>query len=173
MFVADELENGAGYATELGKPEVLSQVISQMQTLGNTTWAMPDHSSSCTASCQDCLRSYDNRHSHHLLDWRLALDMVELLSGQSIKWDRCLGVFAQVRESMDASTGLNVIKNEKMERAVVIVHPFWPTSGDIHGREQAIAKVNLEASGYTDVRFVNVVEAVRWPSVLMRELLIP
>ncbi len=111
--------------------------------------------------------------------------MVELLSSQSINWDRCLGVFTQVREStekaldgncrvsVDVSTGLNVIKNEKMERAVVIVHPLWPTSGDVHGRKQAIAKLNLEASGYTDVRFVNVVEVVRWPSVLMRELLIP
>src|ERR1700736_4321922 len=43
----------------------------------------PDHSESCTTSCQHCLRHYGNRMNHQSLDWRLALDMVEMLSGRS------------------------------------------------------------------------------------------
>ena len=40
------------------------------------------HHAACASSCLDCLRSYDNRRLHGALDWRLALDMLDLLAGE-------------------------------------------------------------------------------------------
>jgi hypothetical protein len=42
------------------------------------------HDHRCFGSCYDCLRQYSNRFVHHQLDWRLGLDLLDLLSGSDI-----------------------------------------------------------------------------------------
>ena len=42
----------------------------------------------CDSSCPDCLRSWDNRHLHPLLDWRLALDPIVLAVGRPVTLKR-------------------------------------------------------------------------------------
>jgi DEAD/DEAH box helicase domain-containing protein len=185
LYIADELENGAGFATELARPEVLQNVFDQLFETGINVWESGSHREECSSSCHDCLRSYDNRMSHHLLDWRLALDISELLAGHKISWDRWLKMADRVvlatRRSPALSNlasfsdgdvnGLRFLANKGVDRAVILVHPLWSTSDSAISQQQAIAKIELEQSGYTDVRFVSLLEATRWPSILFHSLM--
>lgn len=77
-FIADTLENGAGFSTHLGAPEHLTDLLAAVDSyLG--TLAKPDHAATCSASCYRCLRDYSNMAYHTLLDWRLAADLFALL----------------------------------------------------------------------------------------------
>jgi len=182
FFIADELENGAGFATELANPTVLTAVFDQFFGTVSLGWEAGDHGDDCSASCQDCLRSYDNRMSHHLLDWRLAIDIAELLAGREIQWNRWMSISERVINSTRKSpglvdlvsdgveNGLSYLANDTASRAVVLTHPLWPT-GSTMNEQQAIAKVGLENSGYSDVRFANLLESTRWPSKLFHTLM--
>jgi hypothetical protein len=79
-FLADTLENGAGYCQYLAKPEVFDHLLHQVSTSPETLagkWLA--HLHECDTSCNLCLRDYTNLPYHGLLDWRLALDMARLL----------------------------------------------------------------------------------------------
>ena len=71
------METGAGYAPWLGRPEELALILKEILSDLGSRYSQPKHLA-CTASCPDCLRSYDNRRLHGALDWRLALDVAEL-----------------------------------------------------------------------------------------------
>lgn len=61
LFVADALDNGAGYAVELGRPGVLEQLLKGIRSdLGERLESRP-HVDSCSSSCPGCLRNYENR----------------------------------------------------------------------------------------------------------------
>ncbi|MER6936443.1 DEAD/DEAH box helicase [Nocardioides sp. NPDC127514] len=81
-FIADTLENGAGFSTHLGRDEILPTLLDDA-TKYLTHLADPDHADECLASCYRCLRDYGNMSYHALLDWRLARDLLQvLLEGQ-------------------------------------------------------------------------------------------
>ena len=90
IFMADSLENGAGYATELGKPDQLEAVLEQILTEVAGKLEAPGHGDACQGSCPTCLRSWDNRRYHGALDWRLALDVSEIAAGRPLTLDRWL-----------------------------------------------------------------------------------
>jgi hypothetical protein len=85
-FLADHLENGAGYATALGQRDwfvaLLDQADPAQGQLGQA-WFAEHHRAECDSSCHRCLRDYLNLPYHGLLDWRLALDMARLVSSSS------------------------------------------------------------------------------------------
>lgn len=85
-FLADTLENGAGFSTHLGSsaflPEFLDAVSSYLSELEE-----PSHADACTSSCYRCLRDYGNMAYHALLDWRLARDLFRLLKRQPLSID--------------------------------------------------------------------------------------
>ena len=136
VYVADTLENGAGYATELGRPARLLSVVEAIADRLRVRWTSADHVS-CDASCPDCLRSYDNRHLHPLLDWRLALDVAELSLGRPLAVDRWMGLGVRVAESFvdtfgeALDGGAEVFESGGLAgvrsggRAVVLTHPLW------------------------------------------------
>lgn len=134
VFLADALDNGAGYATELGQGEVFKRILDEARLELTHAWESAKHKD-CTASCPDCLRSYDNRRLHGALDWRLALDMLDLASGAPLPEERWVipgsiaaHAFADTMGSwLDAQTiqGLPVLINTDIKRAVVLGHPLW------------------------------------------------
>ncbi|WP_439939896.1 DEAD/DEAH box helicase [Nocardia sp. N13] len=135
IYLADTLENGAGYASELGSSERLLAVVSRLaDSLGNLWHAEPHIS--CDSSCPDCLRSYDNRHLHPFLDWRLALDVADLCLGRDLKVDRWLSLAQSTAthfvetfgEPLGAAevgeeSGLTYVRSGR--RAVLLTHPLW------------------------------------------------
>lgn len=133
LFVADQLENGAGYATQLGHPDVLGRVFERIFSEVAPKFERERHARECDASCPDCLRSYDNRRLHPFLDWRLALDVAELAAGRSLTADRWLtdaergvGAFAAAFSVQPVHLGqLWGAKEETTGRVAVFGHPLW------------------------------------------------
>lgn len=105
VYVADTLENGAGYALELAGPR-MDDVVRQIAD-GETGqgWNAPGHSE-CDSSCPpDCLRSWDNRHLHPALDWRLALDVADLAMGRDLRLARWFDLVPGAVSAFDAASG--------------------------------------------------------------------
>lgn len=86
VFVADALENGAGYCTRLGQPDQLAKLLQGTDRFGSEL-AKPPHDE-CDSSCPDCLRDFTNLVFHPLLDWRLGRDLLDLLLGRPLDTDR-------------------------------------------------------------------------------------
>lgn len=139
-FFSDALENGAGYAVEIAEPKRLAEVFKAFETDLKPYWEANEHSR-CASSCPDCLRSYSNRRIHSLLDWRLALDYVDLILGNKLpnRWEseerRLLEAAAQVSGVKVVETGKHkLVISENARRAYLVSHPLssaalsFPTS---------------------------------------------
>ncbi|MFE4503894.1 DEAD/DEAH box helicase [Rhodococcus sp. NPDC056743] len=146
VFLADTAENGAGYAVELGEQgnflTLLTDALAELQEV----WEDPNHSEICDMSCPDCLRSYNNARRHALLDWRLALDMLELTTGRSLTLSRSMpsaGKWIEASASAlngSAATSIEgvpaVVRNDK---CVLLTHPLWRDEDVYFSTEQALA----------------------------------
>ncbi|MEX5256928.1 DEAD/DEAH box helicase [Kocuria arenosa] len=138
VFLADALDNGAGYALELGAPATLEHLLRSIQSDTGTRLRCEPHGSACTASCPGCLRNYENRFKHWALDWRLGLDVVDLALGQELdvsQWtDKTslliqsfiAGYGAHLQVSEDLVNGIPaLVTAEGRGAAVIIGHPLW------------------------------------------------
>lgn len=81
VFVTDNLDNGAGYATAYSSPAKFSELLKSIKLNLGAYLIESDHSGTCSTSCYHCLRNYFNRMNHQNLDWRLGLDLVDLMLG--------------------------------------------------------------------------------------------
>jgi DEAD/DEAH box helicase domain-containing protein len=136
IFLADRLENGAGYAPELSRTANLKQVLDGILDDLATEYEGPGHAD-CAESCPDCLRSWDNRRLHGALDWRLALDVAALATGLPLPTDRWLSrsahlaaLFVRAYEQalpcrVEATGQLHSIVTQDSRSAVVLGHPLW------------------------------------------------
>lgn len=133
-FIADELENGAGFSTTLGNPEnfrsFLDAVEENLAVFGDDS-----HSRTCRGACYGCLRDYQNMAFHPLLDWRLARDVHRLLSGRPVEVDhdrqRTLlnqWRFANDGEIHEMSAGPVVVSDHPARGSYVIL-PHHPLEG--------------------------------------------
>jgi hypothetical protein len=82
-FLCDQLENGAGYCSHLGQRENFAQLLvhADPNMEGSIAQKWMAHQDVCDVSCNHCLRDYSNMSYHSLLDWRLALEMARIASG--------------------------------------------------------------------------------------------
>jgi len=87
VFLADSLENGAGYATHLGQQTQLAKLFESVETYISDRLRAPSHSRSCDSSCPDCLRDWTNLVYHPILDWRLAVDLFDLACGKQADFE--------------------------------------------------------------------------------------
>ncbi|MFB8272272.1 DEAD/DEAH box helicase [Streptomyces sp. NPDC055955] len=134
-YLADSLENGAGFSTHLGSAkhieEFLDAVDGYLSELGQ------DHAADCRGSCYRCLRDYSNMRLHPLLDWQLAGDLIGVLRCRPLTADtsahgRLLERWAQDRTDLfaelhDTPFGrIALADSEFVEKpfAVVVKHPL-------------------------------------------------
>lgn len=137
VFLADTAENGAGYALELGDPIQFQHLLSDALRELRQAWEDPRHAENCDTSCPDCLRSYNNARRHPLLDWRLALDMLELTSGAKLDVARSMTSSASWIETAAAAlNGTVTLQLDSLptlvrnDRCVLLTHPLWRTESD-------------------------------------------
>lgn len=136
VFLADKLENGAGYAPEIGRPENLKSVLDEILDVLVREYEAPEHAD-CTDACPNCLRSWDNRRLHGALDWRLALDVASLAAGDKLpvqRWfsrgpsltDAFVRAYHQaVPCHVEEAGDLLAIVRDDRQRAVLLGHPLW------------------------------------------------
>ena len=156
LFLADSLENGAGYARRLYDKNRFITALEEYYNSVKITWESDNHQD-CDASCPDCLRNYGNRMTHSLLDWRLALDLAELTLNLPLKTDRwlksgftlakkfsdlCLLNDMNVSAEMSSSLPALVYENTC---AFILSHPLWHTRQGLAVDRQIEAEMALRS----------------------------
>ena len=79
IYIADNLDNGAGYSSKYDNPEELTRLFNYIETYVVSFLLSDEHNRTCRSSCYQCIRHYGNRFYHESLDWRLGVDLLNLL----------------------------------------------------------------------------------------------
>lgn len=163
-FLADTLENGAGFSTHLGSseflPEFLDAIARYLRDLED-----PSHAVECDSSCYRCLRDYGNMAYHALLDWRLARDLFRLLQGQPLRIDTAAEAAAMERwaRGYNAAPISSTVSAARFDSpregsvAVIARHPFEASEETLIAPRLAEAMAEIEATeeGLNGVVFVD------------------
>jgi DEAD/DEAH box helicase domain-containing protein len=171
IFVADALENGAGYSTHLGTPAVLKRVFARIHDEIAPKFHDARHASDCDASCPDCLRNYDNRRLHPFLDWRLALDVAELANGQRLATDRWLARGEQLVRSFTEAFDLEPLELGELwgardggsTRVAFFGHPLWRLDEGYFTAQQTRAQAAAKQGGAANVGAFDLLSLARVP----------
>ena len=88
IYLSDALANGSGYVGMLMEKvdnktrlQVLLEKIVGFD--GSYLSSILQHRDRCPSSCPQCLRTYQNAGYHHILDWRLGVDLIKLMLDDS------------------------------------------------------------------------------------------
>jgi DEAD/DEAH box helicase domain-containing protein len=184
VFLADALDNGAGYALELGDPTTLEHLLESIrEEIGGRLRSEP-HGAACTASCPGCLRNYENRFNHWALDWRLGLDVVDLVLGLDLDHSHWADRTRRLMHSFQSGYGPHLAIQEEVVNglpvlftkvgrgaAVVIGHPLWRHE-DAHWNPQVRrAATELRGRGLSRVTVSDTYVLDRTPIKLFNALL--
>jgi len=164
VYLADALANGAGYCRHLAEPRILEALLTDMAlgTNGESLKGMRQHfedPARCAASCYFCLLSYENLRYHGLMNWRLAMDVVELVQSGTLgvaanqRWTQRLGLawnaLGQEFERRDPVGGFEAA-NLTAEALTIIAAPPLVDRGEVHRHvDLAEAVDDLEGAGRT------------------------
>lgn len=161
IFIADVLENGAGFASQIGNPVVLKGILDNLLAETGSRLMDPQRHGDCESSCPNCLRSYENQRMHGLLNWRLGLDFAELASGVPLteqRWlDRSQDIASQFVNTFsyqgdlvvqDLQSGLLAIGRRDMKKAVILGHPLWRQDPAFFNDRQSDSYDELIALGF-------------------------
>jgi DEAD/DEAH box helicase domain-containing protein len=171
VFLADALENGAGYSRMAADPVILESWLRKHYDRERQRWEAPRHSKDCDRSCPDCLRNYGNRFTHGLLDWRLSLDLAEVTLGHGLHLGRWLKgkqdpavtsfqmLAAQVGLDIEVDEHHGLVTIVRGEHGLVLSHPLWHFEEGLlqpvqeQARQSLVADLGLHANvTFVDVR---------------------
>jgi hypothetical protein len=167
IFLADRLENGAGYATWLG--ENIGELLTAMEELAKE---FLDHASGgCDGSCYDCLRDYSNSAYHPMLDWHLAREALAILMGQPLDlegdpWGPAVTSYADAFgwELVASAPGARVLRSRVGDKQLLIAHPLLSSGANPSqllsglGSSQGLSDLQV-TSGYEIARRPGLVES--------------
>jgi DEAD/DEAH box helicase domain-containing protein len=86
IIINDHLENGAGFTAWLSQGDnwrrILAEITGPIQDIDTFVGKLlsAEHAQACQAACYDCLCLYRNMSYHGLLDWRLGMSLLRVLS---------------------------------------------------------------------------------------------
>ena len=184
VFLADALDNGAGYALELGETSTFETLLTSIRDATGRRLRKDPHRTACTSSCPGCLRNYENRFNHWALDWRLGLDVVDLVLGRSLEVSHWADRTASLMQSFADGYGPHLrIEQHRVNglpalvsptgsgSAVVIGHPLW-RHDDAHWHpEVRRAVAELRGGGLSHVTVSDTYVLDRTPIKLFNALL--
>jgi DEAD/DEAH box helicase domain-containing protein len=154
MQIADSLVNGSGYCNRLnslgssGNPlffEMISALIDGTYATSIITDVLnQEHREICQTACYECICRYSNQPYHGLLDWRLGLDVLNLLIDTSYTcgldgnfespgisdWKKLSSALSiKVSDILQGAEikevdGLHAV-NVEPDKWMLVVHPFW------------------------------------------------
>lgn len=181
IFIADKLENGAGYSRWASRPENMRNSLETFIGSVAPKWENDAHARDCDFSCPDCLRSYTNRFIHGLLDWRLALDLADLALGRDLdtrRWlegpeDAAAKSFKHFCDNtglpveIEYANGLTALVSK--DKALLLGHPLWHTREGLWQPQQVDARNELRARGI-EAKCVDVRDFTARPASYYMEL---
>ena len=152
-FLADTLENGAGFSTHLGSSEILPEFFEAINRFLSDL-EEPSHAANCTSSCYRCLRDYGNMAYHALLDWRLARDLFLLLQGKPLTIDTVMErtsiqQWARAYNATFIDGSISAARYENPSDgsfAVIARHAFEATEDTLFAPRLAEAMAEIEAA---------------------------
>ncbi len=130
-FLADTLENGAGFSSHLGEATQLGPFLDTVdEYLANLDRA--DHADECVSSCYRCLRDYTNMAYHPLLDWRVARDLLAVLRHgwvppSSNREEQAIASWASMHRDarlMETPAPSCIFTIRQKQAALVVKHPL-------------------------------------------------
>jgi ATP-dependent helicase YprA (DUF1998 family) len=137
IFVADSLENGAGFATKLGLPSDFAALLHACKKFTDELEAV-EHEA-CDSSCPNCIRDYSNLIYHSILDWRLGRDLLDLLMlggfstqyWKSIETNLSSSFVSNFKlESIDLHKDVSAIHVKAAKRILIVRHPLEDFQSD-------------------------------------------
>ncbi len=183
LFIADAHANGAGYSVQIGKPEEFARILDEIEKSFEAKWLSDGHNA-CSTSCPDCIRSFNNRHLHPMLDWRLALDLTSAIRGKQFRSDiwkpfskkivsdiienGLLGINLTYAEK----SGWPALISENSKKAVIFVHPLWLKDEDYYG--PLASEISEELKAEFDLESVSLSSAFTYnrnPNKILMELI--
>lgn len=178
-FLADTLENGAGFSSHLGQPDVLPTFLSKVDTY--LAELAGEHAVECTSSCYRCLRDYSNMAYHALLDWRLAKDLLDVLHGKQLIVDtaqhqRAIQRWAAAYSmtSVDNVSSACAIWDKKADGrfGIILRHPLESAEQGLIPERlvEATTQMELEYSDLDGIVYVDSFVLDRDPSHVVRLL---
>ena len=157
IFISDSLDNGAGYSSHLGKPEVFEALLDNAGTWAAELEGHTNAGDPCVAACYRCLKDYRNMAYHGLLNWRLAADMLGLMGNGSLDPSRlwtdlsrqAVAAFCEGFPGFEYAEPAGVPAALGSQRAVISAHPLAAANTDYLPESLAEARVALkEEHGY-------------------------
>jgi DEAD/DEAH box helicase domain-containing protein len=173
IILTDELPNGSGFVRFLYNnfQKILEEAINptnERSYLGKIY--STSHQTNCKDACYECLKVYRNMNYHSLLDWRLGLSIIRILSNelyncgtdgnfnQHVELRGWLEFATKLRDNFVASfgfpvkdgiRGLPIIKfGQNSKNIIMIVHPFWDM---LHMRNANwLAEIKYEIESYVN-----------------------
>jgi hypothetical protein len=173
LQVADDLVNGSGLTDRLGQVttgsdvpivlEVIRKVLEQREEWPLNEMLAADHMGECATGCYRCLHRYGNQAYHGLLDWRLGLDVLQLLnipghilgldhdfsSPGLASWPQLALRLAQEAAALcnpgskvEFIAGLPVFSLRPGGRRAAVVHPFWAEEA-VWNMKPELAELNI------------------------------
>ncbi len=124
VFIADNLDNGAGYSSNYASANAFEELLSYANSRIRGDLIGEKHRKGCFGSCYDCLRHYSNRFIHAQLDWRLGVDLLDLLQGKEpefgmngVHWNEVLD--GRLRQRFE-EFGMKKLESEQMGEHIVL-----------------------------------------------------
>jgi Lhr-like helicase len=136
IFLADSIENGAGFTTWLRDPDRFQRLIDDTVQMIASDWENPAIHD-CGSSCPGCLRDWSNTPYHPLLDWRLAADALEILVHGAVQRDRWDVVRTRAVDKVADDFTWRVVERgprpvlDTGSGLICVVHPLDPVDGQL------------------------------------------
>jgi len=177
VFISDSLENGAGYSSVFGEPNVAENLLRYIVGETDDIFFGPivglPHRADCCTSCPDCLRVFSNLAFHNILDWRVALDMARLALDKDAQVDFSVPYWLNL-DSIAATpyfqaVGLQSVRfggllaGQEGGYVEFITHPLWDCNPNSFGQILAEAYAEALHAGAMDISFKSVFELLRRP----------
>lgn len=154
IYLNDALVNGSGYVNMLVSKYVdsngtewdtmLKYIMNRIVNFeGAFMQSIKNHQDNCQTACVKCLQTFYNAGYHHVLDWRLGVDLIKLMldSGYTMGQDSFDTPYGDLESVIDiagqsaAGADNQVVYNSsektlsytshQIEHIVHVVHPLW------------------------------------------------
>ncbi len=182
LFVTDNLDNGAGYASSYSNPKSFGILLEDIKKDLLPELIESKHLFSCTTSCYHCLRSYHNRNMHNNLDWRLGIDLLLYMQDKNYKFDLSSKWWEQYISSILVKK-ISQINNQKWDiehtsfgpclvnkSNKMSILPFHPIVNIDHRKYSELSELIKDKTGTTLKGKLNIFEFERRPVTELQQM---